>query len=315
MPITLHVSLLSGRTVASETELDVDVALFRRRAQMALSVGKGSLVHPSGSVLNDSMTLRDCELCSGDLSSLQMQAVTIRATTYTIVASIFFSIIPILPQYMNYPNPYSIYFRATRASQCAAFAVVLGDGSVLTWGYVDYGGDSSAVRDQLRNVQQIQVSKRAFAAILADGSVVTWGDAECGGDCSAVQDQLKSVQQIQANSVAFAAILADGSVLTWGDADSGGSSRAVQDQLKNVQQIQASKRAFAAILADGSVVTWGDARFGGNSSTVQDQLKHVQQIQASQGAFAAILADGSVVTWGDGSFGGNSSAVRDLLLP
>ena len=67
MPITLHVSLLSGRTVAIETELDVDVALFKRRAQMALSVGKGSLVHPSGSVLNEAMTLRDCELCSGDL--------------------------------------------------------------------------------------------------------------------------------------------------------------------------------------------------------------------------------------------------------
>ena len=36
------------------------------------------------------------------------------------------------------------------------------------------GGDSSAVRDQLKNVQQIQASHNAFAAILGDGSVVTW---------------------------------------------------------------------------------------------------------------------------------------------
>ena len=55
------------------------------------------------------------------------------------------------------------------------------------------GGDSSAVRDQLKGVQQIQASYEAFAAILADGSVVTWGRADHGGDSSAVRDQLKGV--------------------------------------------------------------------------------------------------------------------------
>ena len=53
------------------------------------------------------------------------------------------------------------------------------------------GGDSSAVQDQLRNVQQVQATQAAFAAILADGSVVTWGDPEDGGDSSAIQDQLR----------------------------------------------------------------------------------------------------------------------------
>ena len=43
------------------------------------------------------------------------------------------------------------------------------------------GGDSSAVQDQLKNVQQIQASAGAFAAIRSDGSVVTWGNAEDGG--------------------------------------------------------------------------------------------------------------------------------------
>ena len=55
------------------------------------------------------------------------------------------------------------------------------------------GGDSSAVRDQLKGVQQIQATSQAFAAILGDGSVVTWGNAEAGGDGSAVQDQLNGV--------------------------------------------------------------------------------------------------------------------------
>ena len=56
-----------------------------------------------------------------------------------------------------------------------AFAAILGDGSVVTWGSVD-GGDSSAVHDQLQNLQQIQASVVAFAAILGDSSVVTWGN-------------------------------------------------------------------------------------------------------------------------------------------
>ena len=145
----------------------------------------------------------------------------------------------------------------------AAFALWChGDSSeIVTWGcdhdHADFGGNSSAVRHQLKGVQHIQATEMAFAAILEDGSVVTWGDAGHGGDSSAVRDQLKGVQQIQATEMAFAAILEDGSVVTWGDANYGGDSSAVRDQLKGVQQIQAAGRAFAAILEDGSVVTWG----------------------------------------------------------
>ena len=57
----------------------------------------------------------------------------------------------------------------------SAFAAILGDGSVVTWGHSQRGGDCSAVQEQLRGVQQIQASNAAFAAILGDGSVVTWG--------------------------------------------------------------------------------------------------------------------------------------------
>eukprot|EP00439_Symbiodinium_sp_Y106_P045410 s1837_g5.t1 len=199
-----------------------------------------------------------------------------------------------------------------QASYCA-FAAVLADGSVVTWGPASYGGDSSAVQGQLRNVRQIQASRHSSAAILGDGSVVTWGQAESGGDSTAVQDQLKNVQKIQASGSAFAAILGDGSVVTWGSARYGGDSSVVQGQLKNVQQIQACLDAFAAILGDGSVVTWGDARHGGDSTAVHDQLNNVQQIQATYCSFAAILGDGSVVTWGAAGCGGDSTAVQDQL--
>ena len=60
----------------------------------------------------------------------------------------------------------------------------------MSWGHTLRGGDSSAVQDQLKNVQQIQASTGAFAAFQGDGSIVTWGGIDHGGDSSAVQDQL-----------------------------------------------------------------------------------------------------------------------------
>ena len=93
---------------------------------------------------------------------------------------------------------------------------ILVDGSVVTWGSASSGGDSTAVQDQLRTVQEIQATASAFAAIRDDGSVVTWGAANAGGDSSAVQDRLKNVQQIQASDHAFSALLAERTVVTWG---------------------------------------------------------------------------------------------------
>ena len=60
----------------------------------------------------------------------------------------------------------------------------------MTWGSEEFGGDSSDVRDQLKNVQQIQAGNCAFSANLGDGSIVTWGRAVSGGDSFAVRDQL-----------------------------------------------------------------------------------------------------------------------------
>ena len=223
MPIKLQVTLLlSGRSVILEAELDEDVEVFKQRAQNELSVGMGRYVFPREPKTPEARTIGEYGLRTDDVVHLYFQPVRILAIT----------------------------------SREAAFAAILCDGSVVTWGNAN-GGDSSAVQDQLKDVQHIQASGGAFAAILGDGSVVTWGSADCGGDSRAVQHQLRKVQHIQASHPAFAAILADGSVVTWGHARQGGDCSAVQDRLKDVQGIQAQWGTFAAILADGSVVTWG----------------------------------------------------------
>ena len=63
-----------------------------------------------------------------------------------------------------------------------AFAAILADGSVVTWGDACCGGESSAVRDQLKGVQQIQAAGEAFAAVRED----------CGGDSLAIERQVCS---------------------------------------------------------------------------------------------------------------------------
>ena len=75
---------------------------------------------------------------------------------------------------------------AVSGHRWCAFAAILEDGSAVAWGNPRSRGDSSAIQDQLRNVQQLQAMLGAFAAILADGSVVTWGSDEYGGDSSEV---------------------------------------------------------------------------------------------------------------------------------
>eukprot|EP00439_Symbiodinium_sp_Y106_P005667 s4028_g1.t1 len=281
MSISVDVHLLSGKSASLEVEPDASIESLKQRAQRALAKDRGRLLNSSGEVLDAATTIVEAGLQSGDVLTLQVNQAQLKATK--------------------------------RGGKFSAFAMLLGDGSVVSWGNADCGGDSAAVQDQLRDVCQVQASGGAFAAIRGDGSVITWGSSDFGGDSSAVQDQLRDVQQIQASMCAFAAILGRGSVVAWGRAYHGGDSRAVQDQLRDVQQIQASMFAFAAILGDGSVVTWGGANCGGYSRAVQVQLRDVRQIQAAQEAFVAILDDGSVVSWGNARDGGDSGAMQEQL--
>ena len=190
MSIAVAVGLLSGKTVTVKASLEDEVGTLKRQAQIALGVGRGRLVDSLGNLLDVRVPIKNTLIQNGDSLTLQINRVQAQVSHF-------------------------------------AGAAILGDGSVVTWGAAGDGGDSSAVQDQLRNVQQIEATRTAFAAILGDGSVVTWGDRTEGGNSDGVKDQLKNVQQIQASWGAFAAILADGSVVTWGHSDFGGDSSLV----------------------------------------------------------------------------------------
>ena len=142
MSMTVEVGLLSGKTATVRAGLDEQVATLKARAQSTLSVGEGQLLDSSGRRLHAHALIKDANLKNGDS----------------------------LTFYIN---------KTQVQSSIGSFAAILCDGSVVTWGQGDLGGDSSAVQDQLRHVQQIQSSSCTFAAIRDDGSVVTWGRFCC----------------------------------------------------------------------------------------------------------------------------------------
>ena len=105
----------------------------------------------------------------------------------------------------------SISSRTSRRFVAAdGFAAIRADGAVVTWGMASFGGDSSSVQDQLRNVRHIFGALPALAAILQDETVVTWGLPLHGGASTKVPAQLKNFHQIASIHDAFAAIVADG---------------------------------------------------------------------------------------------------------
>ena len=214
-------------------------------------------------------------------------------------------------------------------SNLGSFAALKSDGSIVTWGYSLYGGDSSSVSANLSSgVVSICNTNYAFAALKSDGSVITWGDQINGGNSTSVAASLTSgVVSIYSTHYAFAALKNNGSVVAWGDAQNGGvlstydpngygSYTSVSSNLTSgVMYIYSNFYAFAALKNDGSVVAWGRSAFGGRLSTYNTSGQIYTSIASSVSsgvvavypnhmAFVALKSDGSVISWGYSEYGG-----------
>ena len=146
-------------------------------------------------------------------------------------------------------------------SNSFSFAALKGDGSVVTWGYSNNGGD------WLDSTYGVKYS---------DGNVNT-------GALTALTDN--PVVKIYAAYYAYAALKIDGSVVTWGNPIFGGnpfnptygvkdSNGAIDENALagGVVKIYSTGFSFAALKGDGSVVTWGYNDYGGNSTLVVNDL-------------------------------------------
>ena len=201
--IRVNVALPSRRNESLSVHLSSSVKDLRILAQKSFGQSFLKLITPEGHALVDSLgSLQTAGIQDGDhLIAIALQARV--AATSKAFALFGYGGDKIIT--WGHPScggdfpglPGIQQLQAVQAS-AAAFAAVLADGSVATWGDPRHGGRSWAVQDRLRSVREIQANFHAFAAILLDGSVVTWGNETRGGNSSFVRDQLKGVQQVQA---------------------------------------------------------------------------------------------------------------------
>ncbi len=190
----------------------------------------------------------------------------------------------------------------TIVANSSAYAALLANGSVVTWGYREGGGDPD------------------FSRPISFNGAKTVTAAPAGSLSSGVTE----IYAMTGNSMAFAALKEDGSVVTWGRSLTGGDSSTTYggSLSSGVIAIYPGNGHAAALKSDGSVVTWGNNLTLGyylpktfpadpsySSTTLSHEVKAAPEGSLSSGvvaiymgsANAALKEDGSVVTWGSGS--------------
>ena len=86
-------------------------------------------------------------------------------------------------------------------SSLNAFAALTKNGTVVTWGDVNTGGEQvyygqygpESVHLELQNVTGIFSNDKSFAALREDGSIVAWGDSYGGGDGTKMIDGVATI--------------------------------------------------------------------------------------------------------------------------
>ncbi|CAK9107148.1 Ubiquitin-like domain-containing protein [Durusdinium trenchii] len=300
-----------GHAAFIEAEADWSIQKFRRRAQAAkaaldeLEVGLSKLVNAKGELLMGAQLLRDVVQEDETLHATVRRPRIVsnrRAHAFACICM----------------DGSVLAWGAQAAGDCShvrdqlkevtslsaiagAFAALLENGEVVTWGDHIFGGDTSSLRSTLKEVREVQATAMAFAALRADGTVITWGSSHVGGNCSRVPGFLADPDRNAAMANSKYCTMWEG--VLWLPLAYGRLSLTLVMMLSD---IEASSRSFCALLADGQVVAWGDPAAGGDCS--QEQLKAfpILQMKASSAAFAAVNSQGRVVTWGDAALGGDS---------
>jgi Ca2+-binding RTX toxin-like protein len=195
-------------------------------------------------------------------------------------------------------------------SSSVAFAALRIDGSVVTWGDSESGGDSSAVKNKLNgtiDVTQIYSNGNAFAALCENGSVVTWGNESSGGNSSIYYEETSDIFPDTLKKGDSVLNQLDGTIKTIKIYSTGGSIDGIGSDL-------GYRESFAALREDGSVVIWGDTAAISTYSydakskiyTKQSSLSNplngeckITKIYNNGGSLVASREDNSIVVWGD----------------
>ncbi|MBX9578182.1 MAG: hypothetical protein K2W97_06880 [Chthoniobacterales bacterium] len=134
-----------------------------------------------------------------------------------------------------------------------AFAALLNDGSLITWGDQDWGGVAPSLADG-KTFTSLIASQQGFSAFF-DGGVLVWGQSMPAGKIVTLP-QGKSISFLATTREAVAACFEDGSLQCWGVANCGGTTPYLFG--KKVTALTSNAHAFTALLEDGTLQVWGE---------------------------------------------------------
>ena len=159
----------------------------------------------------------------------------------------------------------NVVYISTNNNTCAALK---SDGTVVTWGGYNYGGNSSEVSSELYDIEKIVSSTYSFTALRKDKTAISWGDANITYNIrtSTSENIIRSTSVDLTNCVdvvstrdAYAALKTNGSVVTWGNKVTGGDSSSVASYISsNVKKLYSCSTTFFALKHDNSLIAWGN---------------------------------------------------------
>ncbi len=189
------------------------------------------------------------------------------------------------------------------ASTGVAFAAILDDDTLLTWGDPNYGGTTPDLNG--KTVTAIVSTYYAFTALLSDQTLVSWGDSYYGGTTPDLNG--KTVTAIASTFAAFAAVCTDGSLVAcgnfllsdqYGNATFEDAKRSVSSQLKTSLEPQETITSIPATTLESFQLQTSEHHLcvgylasGINSVSLSDQ---VNLIASTAHAYLFLNKDGSV---------------------
>ncbi len=215
-----------------------------------------------------------------------------------------------------------------------AGAAIKSDGSVVTWGDINSGGDPtcaqsgtncSSVPAALSDIADIIAGYNSFAAVNKDGSVVAvWGDKTQGGSLScsdsscsaATSSDLSQIEDIIGGQNSFVVSLKGGTLDAWGLKASGGEIAfgSVTDTEKLISTGTGGVYpGFAVINKSDKAYAWGAAQYQCDSKAYCEFTDITHAVIGEQTG-AVITTSGVVTTFGAAGKGGDSSSVQPLNL-
>lgn len=191
------------------------------------------------------------------------------------------------------------------------------DGTVDTWGNTAFGGLTTNLSNDLKNVKEIITGGGVMTALKADGTATTWkNNAVYETNKPANLNNIKKI--VSGSDGMVVALKANGTVTAWHNASNawdlcGNITSNNLTNLSGIVDIYASNKCFAALKYDNSLYIWGSNensanRIIHNITTEASKLTSgVKEVYVNGKVLIALKYDGTVVTIGNVNNGGDIS--------